>query len=681
MMNSAPAIPRLAVPEYDWWCECLHGVARAGVATVFPQAIGLASTWNAALMHRIAAATSDEARAKHHEFLRRGIHSRYTGLTFWSPNINIFRDPRWGRGQETYGEDPFLTARLGVAFIRGLQGDDPQYLKVVATPKHFAVHSGPEHERHEFDAQASERDLRETYLPAFQACVQEGGAGSVMGAYNRTNGEPCCASTTLLEKTLRREWGFGGAGHGVGFVVSDCGAIRDVWKYHRVVPSPAEAAALAVEAGCDLECGQTYTALGEAVERGLIREEVIDRAVERLFTARFRLGMFDPPEQVPYTQIPLEVNDCPAHRELALQAAHESIVLLKNDGLLPLKAVPGRIAVIGPNADQPLVLLGNYNGTPSKAVTPLEGMRMRAGEGAQVEYALGCEILGDSAAGIAAAVELAARSDLAVVVLGLTQELEGEEGQGESVPGGRRSRGDREDLDLPGLQEQLLRAVSATGVPIVLALLNGSALGVNWAQENVPAILEAWYPGQSGGTALAEVIFGDYNPAGRLPVTFYKSIDQLPPFRDYRMQGRTYRYFRGEPLYPFGFGLSYTTFTYRDLEITPAQAGPSEEILVRVTLENTGDRAGDEVAQLYLQRPGGDEPDASWELNGFERIHLAPGEVKTLTFTLSRSDRPFSHRLERPGQYIVAVGGVSPPMLESSDLRKTGFVTGTFERV
>jgi beta-glucosidase len=390
--------------------------------------------------------------------------------------------------------------------------------------------------------------------------------------------------------------------------------------------------------------------------------------------------MFDPPEQVPYPRIPLEVNDCPAHRELALQAARESIILLKNDGLLPLKAVPGRIAVIGPNADQPLVLLGNYNGAPSKAVTPLEGIRLRAGEGSQVDYALGCEVLGDSAAGIADAAELAARSDLAVVVLGLTQELEGEEGQSESVPGGRRSRGDREDLDLPGLQEQLLRAVSATGVPVVLVLLNGSALGVNWAQENVPAILEAWYPGQSGGTALAEVIFGDYNPAGRLPVTFYKSIDQLPPFRDYRMQRRTYRFFRGEPLYPFGFGLSYTTFAYCDLEITPAQAGPSEEILVRVAVENTGDREGDEVVQLYLQRPGRDELDASWELNGFERVHLAPGEVKTVTFIFSRSDRPFSHRLERPGRYGVAVGGVSPSSPESSELSNTGFVTGTFDR-
>jgi beta-glucosidase len=412
MMSTAPAVPRLGIPPYDWWNECLHGVARAGQATVFPQAIGLAATWDRDLIGQVATAISDEARAKHHESVRRGIHARYTGLTFWSPNVNIFRDPRWGRGQETFGEDPFLSARLGVAFVKGLQGDHPEYLKTVATPKHFAVHSGPEAERHTFDARAGERDLRETYLPAFRACIQEGQAGSLMGAYSRTNGEPCCASPTLLERILRQEWGFGQAPHGVGYVVSDCGAIRDIWKYHRVAGTPAEAAALAVQAGCDLECGDTYTALKEAVAQGLIAEETIDRAVERLFTARFRLGLFDPLEQVPFAQIPYDVNGSPAHQDLALQAARESLVLLKNDGLLPLKGIPPAIAVIGPNAHNPLALLGNYYGTPARSVTPLQGIQARVGEKSRVEWAAGCEILGDSTEEFAAAVELAARSSL-----------------------------------------------------------------------------------------------------------------------------------------------------------------------------------------------------------------------------------------------------------------------------
>jgi beta-glucosidase len=660
MLSTAPAIPRLGVPEYDWWNECLHGIGRAGIATVFPQAIGLASTWNTDLMFKVATAISDEARAKHHEFLRRGIRSRYTGLTYWSPNINIFRDPRWGRGQETYGEDPYLTARLGVAFVKGLQGEDERYLKLVATPKHFAVHSGPEHARHTFDARPTRRDLRETYLPAFQACVQEGQAGSVMGAYNRTNGEPCCASPTLLENILRQEWDFGGAQHGVGYVVSDCGAIRDIWKYHQVVRTPAEAAALAVNAGCDLECGQTYTALGEAVQRGLVTEETLTCSVERLFTARFRLGMFDPPERVPYAQIPYSANDSPEHRELALQAARESIVLLKNEGLLPLKAGLQRIAVIGPNADQPLVLLGNYNGTPSQSVTPLQGIRQRAGDKAEVLYAPGCDLLGDSTAGFAEAVALAERCEAAIVVLGLSQELEGEEGQSEGVLQGRRSRADRESLDLPGVQETLLQAVHATGTPTILVLINGSALAVNWADEHLPAIVELWYPGQAGGTALAEALFGDYNPGGRLPVTFYRSAEQLPPFDDYGMQGRTYRFFQGDPLYPFGYGLSYTSFRCQNLEVSPGEAGAGEPVHVQVQVENTGETGGDEVVQLYLHRVESNGEDPLWELNGFERVHLAAGEAKTVSFTLPPEFAAFRYRLERPGAYRLAVGGCSP---------------------
>ena len=393
MVYDAPAIERLGIPAYNWWNECLHGVGRAGIATVFPQAIGLAATWNVDLMHRIAVTISDEARAKHHEALRQGVRDIYTGLTYWSPNVNIFRDPRWGRGQETYGEDPYLTARMGVAFVKGLQGDDPHYLKLVATPKHYAVHSGPEPDRHRFDAQADERDMRDTYLPAFEACVKEGGAISVMGAYNRTNGEPCCASPTLLDRILRKEWGFGGPSGLEGYVVSDCGAIHDIHAHHKVVKTAAESAALAVNAGCDLNCGAAYPALLDAVEQGLISEEAIDQAVRRLFTARFRLGMFDPPEQVGYAQTPYEVNDSSQHRALALQAARESIVLLKNErGLLPLRKDLESIAVIGPNADDLPVLLGNYSGTPSRAVAPLEGIRDKISPSTRLYYAQGCEI-------------------------------------------------------------------------------------------------------------------------------------------------------------------------------------------------------------------------------------------------------------------------------------------------
>jgi beta-glucosidase len=546
MVHAAPPIERLGVPEYNWWNECLHGVGRAGIATVFPQAIGLAATWNLDLMAQVATAISDEARAKHHAALHQGERGIYQGLTFWTPNINIFRDPRWGRGQETYGEDPYLTARMGVTFVKGLQGDDPRYLKLVATPKHFAVHSGPEHARHHFNAIADARDLRLTYLPAFEACVREAGAVSVMGAYNRTNGEPCCASPTLLGKLLRDEWGF------EGYVVSDCWAIGDIYKHHQVVGTLPEAAALAVNAGCDLNCGEAFAALLIAERQALIDEATIDRAVRRLFTARFRLGMFDPPERVPYARLPISVNDSSEHRALALRAARESIVLLKNTGgLLPLSKGIQRIAVIGPNADDPLVLLGNYNGTPSSSVTPLAGIRAKAPR-AEVSYARGCDIIDEGVTDYAEAIRSAERADVVLFFAGISQRIEGEEGQEEGVGGGMRSKGDRTDINLPVVQDDLLRMLHATGKPIVLVLLNGSALAVNWADENLPAIVEAWYPGEEGGTAIADVLFGDYNPGGKLPVTFYQAAADLPPFEYYRMEGRTYRYFRGRPLYPFG---------------------------------------------------------------------------------------------------------------------------------
>jgi beta-glucosidase len=657
MMNAAPAIPRLDIPQYDWWNECLHGVGRAGIATVFPQAIGMAATWDRELMRRVATVISDEARAKHHEALRNGVHEIYTGLTFWSPNINQFRDPRWGRGQETYGEDPYLTARMGVEFVKGLQGDDQKYLKLVATPKHYAVHSGPESERHRFDAQVSERDLRETYLPAFKATISEAKAVSIMGAYNRTNGEPCNASPTLLQKILRDEWGF------EGYVVSDCGAITDVYRDHHVVNTPEEAAAISVKAGCDLECGATYRALTTAVRKGLIDEKTLNKSLARLFRARMRLGMFDPPEAVPFASIPIDVNDCDTHKQIALQAARESIVMLKNAGstFLPLdKTRIKSVAVIGPNADDHNVLLGNYNGTPSKSYTPLDGIRM-ALPGVQVTYTKGCGIAAKSTAGFAEAVQMAGEADLAVVCLGLSQQMEGEEGQEEGVEAGVHSFGDRTSIDMPGVQEDLLKAIFATGTPVVLVLLNGSAVAVNWADAHIPAILEAWYPGQAGGIALAEVLFGDYNPAGRLLVTFYKSVEQLPPFEDYTMTNCTYRYFTGEPLYTFGHGLSFTTFAYGNLNLNTTKLKAGSELMVHVDVTNTGKRAGDEVAQVYLTDLEGSTPRPLRFLAGFERVNIQPGETRTLAFTITPEQMSMvdAHGkwVVEPGTFAVMVGG------------------------
>lgn len=677
MLYTAPAIERLGIPAYNWWNEALHGVGRAGIATVFPQAIGLAATWDVDLMAQVASAIADEARAKFHDALRRtGETRQYQGLTFWSPNINIFRDPRWGRGQETYGEDPYLSGRLAVAFVQNLQGDDPQAFKAIATPKHYAVHSGPEADRHHFNAECSDRDLRETYLAAFKTAVVEGGAWSVMGAYNRFRGEPCCASPLLLETILREQWGF------EGYVVSDCGAIEDIHLHHKVVETAEEAAALAVNAGCDLCCGEAYQALTGAVEQGLIDEATIDRSVGRLFEARIRLGLFDPPERAPYANIPIDVVDSPAHQALALQAARESIVLLKNDGLLPLdEAQIRRIAVIGPNADDAEVLLGNYNGTPSQPVTPLAGLRARA-RGVEVRYARGCGILGSDRSGFDEAVRLASESDVAVLVLGLSQIIEGEEGQGEGVPDGARTQGDRTHIDLPSIQQALLEAVHATGTPVILVLLSGSAVAVNWAQAHVPAIVQAWYPGQAGGTALAEVLFGDTNPAGRLPVTVYRSVEQLPPFTEYAMAGRTYRYFSGEPLYAFGYGLSYTRFAYTDLRVTPDPDIAGQPVSVTATVTNVGERAGDEVVQLYLTDLEASAPVPVRQLAGFLRVHLAPGEARTITFTLLPDQLAVflddGRRVVEPGAFEVSVGGQQPGAGGGAEAATTSVVSGRF---
>ena len=629
MQDVAPAIGRLEIPAYNWWNEALHGVARSGLATSFPQAIGLAATWDDSLIFRMATVISDEARAKHHEYARQASRARYQGLTFWSPNINLFRDPRWGRGQETYGEDPFLTGRLAVQFIRGMQGDDPRYLKTVATVKHFAVHSGPEPERHTFGAVVSERDLRESYLPHFAAGIQQGRAYSLMCAYNRVDGSPACGSDLLLKDILRGEWGFS------GYIVSDCGAINDISERHKVAPTAAAAAALAVKAGTDLECGRVYANLVDAVNQGLITEQAIDSAVKRLFLARFRLGMFDAPERVRWAQIPISVLDQPAHRALARQVARESIVLLKNAGsLLPLHKALGTIAVIGPNADDWRMLLGNYEGQPADPITPLRGIREAVSGNTRVLYARGSDLTAPAESLEAEAVRVAEQAEVVVLCLGLTARLEGEEMPVE-VEGFRG--GDRTRIDLPAAQERLLERIVAVGKPTVLVLMSGSAVAVNWAQEHVPAIVEAWYGGQAAGSALADVLFGDYSPGGRLPVTFYKSVDDLPRFDDYRMAGRTYRFFKGTPLYPFGYGLSYTTFTYNNLRTNTAKLRAGDTVVVRVDVTNTGQRAGDEVAQLYVRHLGSRVERPNEDLRGFRRVSLNAGETRTVEFSLPAS--------------------------------------------
>ncbi len=665
LLNDAPEIDRLKIPKYNWWNECLHGVGFSGTATVFPQAIGLAATWNTQLMGQVATAISDEARAKHHEAVRKNQRKIFQGLTFWSPNINIFRDPRWGRGQETYGEDPYLTSRMGVIFIKGLQGNDPKYLKLVATPKHYVAYSGLESERHHFDAKISQKDLYETYIPAFKACIQEGKAFSIMGAYNRVNGEPCCGSKLLLEDILRKKWNFD------GYVVSDCGAISDIFKFHKVVVSPEEAVAMALNGGCDLFCcigigtkrskRIVWDWIKGAVEKALLTEDIIDKSIKRLFNARFRLGMFDPPEIVPYAQIPLEVNDCEKHKDLARKAARESIVLLKNENnILPLNKNIKSIAIIGPNADNLDVLLGNYNGIPSKYTTPLQGIKNVASPETEVYYAKGCPLKEKSTDGFNEAIEISKKSDVVIMVLGISPRIESEEGQAVESD----LRGDRIHLNLPEIQEELLKEIHNIGKPIILILTSGSALSVNFAKENIPAIIETWYPGEEGGTALVDVIFGDYNPAGRLPVTFYKSINQIPGFRDYSMVGRTYRYFKDEPLFSFGFGLSYTKFKYSNLQISPSKVKIDEKITISADIENIGDRLGDEVVQLYLNKGSISSEAPIRELQSFKRITLKKGERKTVSFILLPEQFSIfnenGEQIIRPGEIFITVGGCQP---------------------
>jgi beta-glucosidase len=659
MMHSAPAIERLGIPAYNWWNECLHGVARAGLATVFPQAIGIAATFNDSLVYIMADVISTEARAKYHEALRRGEHGIYHGLTFWSPNINIFRDPRWGRGMETYGEDPFLTGRIGVAFVKGLQGNDPKYLKTISTAKHYAVHSGPEPDRHRFNALTSRRDLLETYLPAFEALIREGGARSVMCAYNRYMGEPCCGNTYLLTDILRKQWGFD------GYVVSDCWAVSDFWESHLFLPGKDESVARAVKSGTDLECGVSYGALVEAVKKGYITEKEIDKSLGRLIEARIRLGMFDPDDRVPFASVPYSKLDCEAHKQIALEMARESIVLLKNENnLLPLKKVK-KIMVCGPNANDKPALLGNYNGTPSKIITPYEGIKELAGKKIQVSFFRGCDWTRDTV--FEGAIEEARKADVIVMCGGITPELEGEE-MPVKIEG--FSGGDRTSLDLPKVQTEFLKALKATGKPVVLVLVNGSALSVNWENDNLPAIVEAWYGGQSAGTAVAEVLFGKYNPAGRLPVTFYKSVKDLPPFEDYTMEGRTYKYFHGKSLFPFGFGLSYTKFDYLSGELSEKQARIGDTLMMSVKVKNTGNYDGDETVQLYVSEQADRAGKPIKSLKGFKRVHIKSGETKIVNIALpvcrlQTYDEITNGLSVKPGAYEIMCGA------SSDDIRLT----------
>ncbi len=655
MSHPALGVPRLGIPAYNYWSEALHGVARNGRATVFPQAIGMAASWDKDLIHRVATAISDEGRAKYHAALKRnGYTDQYQGLTFWSPNVNIFRDPRWGRGQETWGEDPFLTGEMASAFVRGLQSDHPKYLKAAACAKHYAVHSGPEKDRHHFNAVVSKRDLRETYLPAFKKLVTEAKVESVMGAYNRTLYEPCCASQLLLQDILRGEWGF------EGHVVSDCGALSDFHLNHKVTGDAAESAALALQKGCDLGCDHVFNEIPAAIERGLITEADVDRALERTLGTRFKLGMFDPDENVPFASISMDVVACEAHRQLAYRAAAESVVLLKNkNNILPIKPSARKIFVTGPTATSMEVLLGNYYGFNNQMITLLEGITGRLPEGMGMEYHPGALLKHPREIPHTWAAGMAQSADVTIVCAGLSSFLEGEEGESLLSP----QNGDRESISLPAVQVNYIKELAASGAKIVLVLTGGSPIALGEVEDLVDAILFVWYPGMEGGRAIADVLFGDIAPSGKLPITFPKSLDQLPPFEDYNMAGRTYRYMTEEPLYPFGFGLSYTTFEYCGLNVVSPAVSPSG-FDVEVAVKNTGSVAADEVVQFYISALESPLPAPISRLVGFERIHLQPGESKMVRLAVTPEmlmlyDEDGIQKLE-PGKFRLTVGGCSP---------------------
>lgn len=655
MRNACAAIPRLGIPAYDYWSEALHGIARNGRATVFPQAIGMAATWNPDLITRVADAIAREGRAKFHETLRRNGGNQYCqGLTFWSPNVNIFRDPRWGRGQETWGEDPWLSGELAGAFVRGMQGDDPRYVKTAACAKHYAVHSGPESQRHTFDAQVSQRELYDTYLPAFRKLVIEEKVEAVMGAYNRFRGEPCNASPYLLQEILREEWGFS------GHVVSDCGALTDIHAHHHITADGAESAALALKAGCDIGCDTVfYDHLGEAVERGLVTESDIDTALRRTLATRFKLGLFDPPERVPYAAIPMSVVGCQAHRDLAREAAAQSIVLLRNRGnLLPLPADIRSILVVGPNAGNLNVLLGNYYGLNDQMVTFLEGLTGRIPEGCRLEFMPGSLLAHPKRLEKDWSLFSASAFDVVVAFMGLSPLLEGEEG--EAV---LSNNGDRDDISLPANQRSYLRELAASGAKVVLVLSGGSAIALDGLEELVDAILYAWYPGQEGGSALAQILFGDVSPAGRLPVTFPRTLADLPAFDDYAMDNRTYRYSTSEPIFPFGFGLSYTRFAYSDLDC-PATVRMGEGFSLKVTVTNETDNPADEVVQVYLRDLEASCKVPNWKLVGFRRVSLPGNTSLMVEFHLPAEALAYVDEAGKTcteaGRFEVEVGGCAP---------------------
>jgi beta-glucosidase len=625
---TSAAIPRLGIPEYNWWNECLHGVARAGIATVFPQAIALAATFDDGFVERVAEAISDEARAKYNEAVKRGNRGQYCGLTFWTPNVNIFRDPRWGRGQETYGEDPYLTGRIGRAMVRGLQGKDPERLKTAACAKHYAVHSGPEKLRHVFDAVVSKKDLFETYLPAFKALVDEG-VETVMGAYNRTLGEPCGGSVFLLKEILRGRWGF------KGHVTSDCWAIRDFHEFHGVTKTPAESAAMALNAGCDLNCGCTFPELTVAFRQGLVTEEAIDTALARLLRTRFKLGMFDPPEKDPWARLDHGVVNCEKHQDLARQAAEKSIVLLKNEGgILPLDDSAKRITLVGPCAANPHTLFGNYYGISPRFVTILEGIGVKVSDkyAINLEYRPGCLQYEDNHTvrfGAQSGFFTGADTDLIIAVMGLDGSMEGEEGDAIASD----SNGDRDTIELPPWQLKYLRMLKDTGKPVILILTGGSPIAI--PEDIADAVIFAWYPGEKGGQAVADIIFGDVVPSGKLPLTFPVSTGQLPPYEDYAMRGRTYRYMTEKPLYPFGFGLSYTEFRFDSIRLSETSVSAGTSVRAVVTITNTGKRDAENVIQLYVARDerGPDDPVVS--LRAFRRIAVPAGQTVSAEFDLS----------------------------------------------
>jgi beta-glucosidase len=657
MRNGAAAVPRLGIPAYDYWSEALHGVARNGRATVFPQAIGMAATWDPGLVQRVAAAISDEGRAKYHAALRRnGFTAQYQGLTFWSPNVNLDRDGRWGRGQETYGEDPYLTGEMGVAFVRGIQGDDPKYLKAAACAKHYAVHSGPEALRHVFDVAPSKRDLYGSYLPAFKKLVQEGKVEAVMGAYNAVYGVPCNASKFLLEQTLRGEWGF--AGH----VVSDCGAITDIHRSHKYTRDPAESAAVAIQAGCDMSCDHVYyESIGEAIERGLMSEADLDQALGRTLRTRFKLGLFDPQEMVPYASIPMSVVDCPEHRRLAYEAAVKSVVLLKNsNGVLPVAPDTTSIMVAGPNAAAVNVLLGNYYGFNGHMVTLLEGITDALPEGMGMEYHQGMLLTDPGATPQNWSIHMAASAGLTIACMGISPLMEGEEGESLLAEHG----GDRSTIELPKAQVDYLRRLNAAGARIVLVLFGGSPVVLGEAENLVEAVLHVWYPGEEGGRAVADILFGQVSPSGKLPITFPKSTGQLPRFEDYNMRDRTYRFASWEPLYPFGFGLSYTKFAYGDLRLESQALRPGESLPVSLTVTNYGQVDGEEVVQVYLSDLEASVEVPLHNLVAFQRLALKAGESQTVRFTITPEmmmlfDDEGRQKLEE-GAFRLLIGSCSP---------------------